>query len=795
MIKTDPQLKSNDGGISAVKTVFNIFGQDVDRKYLENNIPLEQKGTRISDLKDFLDSHGFISEYKLLDINYIQGNTQFLRDLFPFILPVHNKSGLHYVVVNDIKRNRLKIYDPAKGSQYFLSLQEVKKKSQYNKSDWELAQDEEKLIAICSKDLEEYNINIADALTENDYATLFNKLTYFTYIKENFGFKETGSEKDFLIDLLRNQEISMVPKHFKTLKYEVDKIKITAPLILTVKPTKQPHTIELPESKRRNLYWQLFKQLGQFRQLWYIYIFAALFSASTAQLGIFTNQILIDNILPSYNLGTLTLFAIGFFIYKVFDLGTTLYKSFVGIHLGNVLDRYFLQSFDKKINDFSLPYIHSYKKGDLIERISDALKLKTFFLKYFTSFMVDGAVSVYSLGILFYINGSLTLIVIGVMILFYFWYTFITPKLKQNERLRYIRKSDFLSKMVEKIEGIQVIKSFRTEQHHSNKISSSINEYLKIQLRNGYIDLINKLVVAGIILVSSTLILSFLTKIAIVEQIVTLGQIVTFIALSTKIFSTLKSILDDNLTLQENEVILRRFMDFDEPEKEVPESRVTHFSIDKLEVRKLYFGYTTNEPILKGIDFTITKGEKVNIEGQNGSGKSTLSKVLTALYEPGSGEILINDTDKKFYNSDAIKDKILLVSNEDILFNDTLEGNICLGKDIAIEDILDLARQINFYDFIAAKDDGLDFLISENGKNLSTGQRKKILVMRALFSIAEIVILDEVLSGMDVESRSKVESVINGTDDKAFIIISHEPIKNIHFSKKYKIKNGQLNIV
>jgi subfamily B ATP-binding cassette protein HlyB/CyaB len=795
MIKTDPQLKSNDGGISAVKTIFNIFGKNVDRKYLENNIPLEQKGSRITDLKDFLNSHGFIAEYKLLDINYIQGNTQTLRDLFPFIMPVHNKSGLHYVVVNDIKRNRLKIFDPAKGSQYFLSLQEVKKRAQFNKSDWELAQDEEKLIAICSKDLEEYNINIADALTENDYATLFNKLTYFTYIKENFGFKEASAEKDFLIDLLKNQDISVLPKHFKTLKYEADKIKITAPLILTVKPTKEASTVQLPEGKRRNLYWELFKQLGQFRQLWYIYIFAALFSASTAQLGIFTNQILIDNILPSYNLGTLTLFAIGFFIYKVFDLGTTLYKSFVGIHLGNTLDRYFLQSFDQKINDFSLPYIHSYKKGDLIERISDALKLKTFFLKYFTSFMVDGAVSIYSLGILFYINWALTLIVIGVMIMFYFWYSFITPKLKQNERLRYIRKSDFLSKMIEKIEGIQVIKSFRTEQHHSNKISASINEYLKIQLRNGYIDLVNKLVVAGIILVSSTLILSFLTKVAIVEQVVTLGQIVTFIALSTKIFSTLKSILDDNLTLQENEVILRRFMDFDEEEKERPQVRMEQFTIDMLEVHKLNFGYQTGEMILKDIDFVISRGEKVNIEGQNGSGKSTLSKILTALYEPASGTMLINGTDKKFFNSDAIKDKILLVSNEDILFNDTLEGNICLGKDIPVDKILELARMINFYDFIAAKDDGLDFLISENGKNLSTGQRKKILMMRALFATAEIIILDEVLSGMDIESRNKVETVINETNDRAFIIISHEPIRHIHFSKKYKIKNGQLNII
>ena len=142
-----------------------------------------------------------------------------------------------------------------------------------------------------------------------------------------------------------------------------------------------------------------------------------------------------------------------------------------------------------------------------------------------------------------------------------------------------------------------------------------------------------------------------------------------------------------------------------------------------------------------------------------------------------------------------MRDKILLVTNEDILFNDTIYSNIALGKDLQISDILDRAKEINFYDFIASKEDGLEFIINENGKNLSTGQRKKILLLRALFADAELIILDEVLSGMDIESRSKVESLIDKSDTKTFIIISHEPINNINFSKKYKISNGELYVL
>jgi subfamily B ATP-binding cassette protein HlyB/CyaB len=109
--------------------------------------------------------------------------------------------------------------------------------------------------------------------------------------------------------------------------------------------------------------------------------------------------------------------------------------------------------------------------------------------------------------------------------------------------------------------------------------------------------------------------------------------------------------------------------------------------------------------------------------------------------------------------------------------------------------ILDKAKAINFYDFIASKDDGLDFIINENGKNLSTGQRKKILLLRALFAESELIILDEVLSGMDIESRNMVENLIDAEQSKTYIIISHEPINNIKFNKHYKIADGQLNLL
>jgi subfamily B ATP-binding cassette protein HlyB/CyaB len=794
MPKTDQQLKNNDCGVSAIKTVFNIFEKNISRKYIEETIPLDQKGSRISDLKDFFTKNGFEANLQLLNANYIEGNESFFQSIFPFILQINHKKSARYIVVNELKGGNFKVYDPNKGSEYLLTLQELKSKAITNKSDWDFTDATDQIISICQAELGEYKINVNEVIAENGHASAYNKLVYFKYLKESFGFKDFAAEKNFLIDLLKNQEIATIPNNFKTLELEKGKIKNKSPLILSVKPKEDlEYQPTYPEEVKGGLYWELFKQLGDFKNLWYIYIFAALFSAITAQIAVFTNQILIDNVLPTYNLNTLILFTVGLGVYKIFDLSTTLYKNYVSMHLGNALDRFFLFSFDEKINNSSLAYIHSYKKGDLMERVSDSMQLKKFFMKFFTGILVDISVSVYSLFILFFIDKMLTMVVLAVMILFVLWFKFITPFLKQNERLRYIRKADFISKMMEKIEGIQVIKSFKIERFHSNKIYASINDYLRIQLRNSHVDLINKAVVAIIIIFSSLVIMVFLTKSAIETQIITLGQIVTFIALSSKIFSSLKGILDDNMTLQENEVILKRYLDFNENATASKTRGIENFQIEEIEFKNINYGYLPNELVLKDINIKISKGEKIKIEGINGSGKSTFGKILTTLYQPNGGTILINNQDKKFYDDEKMGGKILLVTNEDILFNDSIYGNIALGKDLSVSDILASAKAINFYDFIAAKEDGLDFMISENGKNLSTGQRKKILLLRALFADAEVIILDEVLSGMDNESRDKVESLIDADKNKTYIVISHEPVHNIKFSKNYKLTNGELN--
>src|SRR5690606_9961219 len=183
-------------------------------------------------------------------------------------------------ISNDRRGKNLKVYDPRKGSQYYLSIQEIKKQAHYTKDQWDLAETEDKIKSLCANELKDYKIDFKKALDENGHATLFNKLTYFKYLKGNFGFRDFEAEQNFLNDLLKNQDISNVPNTFKTLELDKGKIKNSAPLILVVKPNEDPNKqISYPPEPAKNLYWQLYKQLGEYKKLWYNYIFAELFSS------------------------------------------------------------------------------------------------------------------------------------------------------------------------------------------------------------------------------------------------------------------------------------------------------------------------------------------------------------------------------------------------------------------------------------------------------------------------------------------------------------------------------------
>ena len=793
----DQQLKHNDCGISAVKIIYNLHSLHINRKYIEENIYLSESGSSLHDIKDFFEKQHFKTEFNLLDLNTLKFNPEKLQKYLPCILPVKNKHGQHYVVIQGIYKKKVRILDPAAGQTFNWSFTELMNNAHTATANYDYVSNSKVIEQTITDELGAYGIK-QEEIEQHDKDDLINKLTYFSYIKENFGFADAVAEKNFLKDLLYNQQLTTIPQQFKTLKIKDAKLRITVPVVLTVHKTDQLQVQPVGSTgvdKPLNSYRRLVNEMKPYHKLWFIYITTAMVAALIAQLTVFSSQILIDNILPSYNLNLLILFAIGLGIFRIFNLVLSLFKSFISIHLANIFDNFFLTSFIEKLNTFSIRYIHTFSRGDLTERIKDSLQLKTFFIRFFTSILIDTFITIYSLFVLFIISWKISLIVVAILIVFIIWFFLISPYIRENEKRRFLEKSSLFSALFENIDGLQVIKSFRLEGLFSQRLAPKIKSILAIQRKVKYVSLVNSGVINFIMIIAGVLILIFLSQTAITYKTLSIGQIITFLLLSGQVFGSVSSILDENLDLQENAIILNRYFDFGASENIVPpsfHSKIDSFELEQIEFKNVAFHYIPQRPVFTNLSVIINRGDRIKLEGKNGVGKSTFCKVLSLLYAPDSGEILINGEKFTFFNPSQIRKKILLVSNEDILFNDTLGYNIAFNYSTNTAKILDLAKDVGLYDFISDKAEGLDFIINEGGKNLSTGQRKKILMMRALLSEAVLIIFDETLSGIDKESKEKIENYLNKQTERSFIIISHEDLEHLKFSKTLTIQNGNI---
>ena len=803
----DQQLKRNDCGISAIKTIFNLLEVDISRDVIESEIHLDQEGARLDHIQKFFTKYGFSTQYKLLDLNSLNGNTKELTDNLPCITPIKSKVGLHYIVLESLKGNKIKVLDPSKSNSYTLSLQEFKKKAYFSSTKIAYVDLQEKLRFLVNKELTEREIFLPAEPSAKELTFLFNKLTYFSYLAENFGFKDKTAENEFLKDLVFNQDIGIIPEHFTNLRLKnEEKIQIKAPILLAINKTETSFGKVIDEGE--NIYMRLIKSISGIQDLWLIFISTTLIAAGITYVSVFINQILIDYVLPSYQLDTLYLFVIGVGIFYVFDMIFYAYKKFISIHLGNTLDKFFLASFDKKLNDYSIQYLQSFKRGDLTERLSDTMKLKSFFMSYFSKIFVNVIIALFSMSILLFINWQISMIVFFVLGLFMLIFYILTPIIQNLERQRFTQKAEFFSKFIEKIDGIQVIKALQLERYSSSEINGSINNLIHIQTKSKYIGLINSLSGSLITMVASLLIIALTSKQMILYNTISLGMIITFVALSGKIFRAFSSLLDANLSLQTHQIILKRFFDFTEQKKGSFEqdaakqaaqeavakaNKIKDFELEKIQVQNVFFTYDTEKMILDNVNFELEKGDRIWIEGSNGSGKSTLCKILCMLYEPTKGEVLINDIGASMYDERRLKEKIILVSGEDLIFNNTLLFNVTFGKEVDWQRLIAYTKVLNLYDFINKKEEKFNFILHENGRNLSTGQRRKILLLRALMSDAQVIMLDEIFNGMDKMSKLKAEYLINLIKDKTFIIISHIPIEEVNLNKKYIIKNGKIN--
>ncbi len=214
---------------------------------------------------------------------------------------------------------------------------------------------------------------------------------------------------------------------------------------------------------------------------------------------------------------------------------------------------------------------------------------------------------------------------------------------------------------------------------------------------------------------------------------------------------------------------------------------------NKIELQNINFSYIENKKILKDINLTIKKGEKVAFTGESGSGKSTLIDILIGLYKPESGIIKI---DNKILNKNRVKSwrrKIGYIPQTIYLFDGTVGENIALNEKIDKNRMIEVLKQANIWDFLKKHHQGLETKVGEGGVKLSGGQKQRIAIARALYSNPEILVLDEATSALDNETESKImNEIYKVSKNKTLIIIAHRLSTIEKCDRVYKIQNGEM---
>lgn len=443
----------------------------------------------------------------------------------------------------------------------------------------------------------------------------------------------------------------------------------------------------------------------------------------------------------------------------------------------------------------SLPYCHFKNKptGEIISRLDDLENFKELISTIFLNIFVNILLVLSSTLILLLINK--TLFFIGIIIVIaYAAIVLVYSRIFKNKILN-VQESEgqYKKELVESINGYETLKNLNILTNQIYKLKIKFNIFLK-KLKNFEYSFNNEKMLKTII---SDIGIIFIASIGIYmvnKKIITLGDLIAFISLILFFTEPIKELLNlvPSITYAINSY--DRINDFLLIESERTNNMNKEMINGDIKVNNLSFSYNNIDNIFKNINLYIKKGNNYLIYGKSGNGKSTFIKILLKYIENYKGSISINNINLKDIDKDIIRNSISYISQNEILFSDTIKNNIVLGRNIKDNEYNEIIKICKVDNIIDKKRLRNNFLLEENGFNLSGGERQKIILARGLIKNNNILILDEVLSeiGFD-EEKEILKGIFKKYEKKTIIYISHKKeVMNLFKYKYFFSKKGEI---
>ena len=432
------------------------------------------------------------------------------------------------------------------------------------------------------------------------------------------------------------------------------------------------------------------------------------------------------------------------------------------------------------LNKLSMKYFTNERIGNIISRImNDITVVNSGISASFSTMVKEPLLVIVYLGISLMISWQLTLLALLVFPFSLAIIAYIGIKVYNQSRAVQENMANITSFLQEKIFGIKIVKAFSMEEHENRNFYDLAQKYFKFSIRIGRLNELSSPLTELLGIIAAMLIIWY-GGIQVVEtHSLKASEFMGFLFIIFQIMPPVKQLSNVNNRIQQSNAAAERIFEvLDEPIdiKEIEDPVILHKFSDSIEFRNVSFHYVLDQQkILENISFTVKKGEIIAVVGPSGAGKTTLVDLIPRFYDVTDGEILLDGINVKNYNIKSLRNEIGIVTQESLLFNDTVAANILYGLDHANdENIINAAKAANAHEFIMNMNKGYNTIIGERGLKMSGGQRQRISIARALLKNPSILIFDEATSALDSESEILVQEAINNLmHNRTAFVIAH----------------------
>ncbi len=456
------------------------------------------------------------------------------------------------------------------------------------------------------------------------------------------------------------------------------------------------------------------------------------------------------------------------------------------------------QAIYKRVTELHLGYFSNERKGDLMTRLTvDIQEVESSVVSTLTTVIREPITIIAFFIILFTMSVELTLFTLLLLPISGGIIAGISKRLKRRARQGQDSLSFILTIIDETLSGMRVIKAFNAEPFILDKFHQQNNRYAHIQrsiankrdLASPLSEFLGVAVVAGLLYYGGNMVLNRQSEL-------TPAEFITYIILFSQVLVPAKAMSASFSNIQRGLVSGDRVLQVIDTKPQIvnkPNAKALPVFAEQIEFRDVGFGYG-GKPVLQDINFTIEKGKTVALVGPSGGGKSTLADLLPRFYDPTAGAIYIDGHDIRDYTMESVRDKIGVVTQESILFNDTIFNNIAFNKtDATEEEVIAAAKIANAHEFIIHTENGYQTMIGDRGGKLSGGQRQRLSIARAILKNPPILILDEATSALDTESEKLVqEALTNLMKHRTSIMIAHRLSTIQHADEILVLQQGRI---